>query len=77
MTARTRAAGVLTVLAAVLGAGLASVPVTILCFPLWSWFEARTGVEAVGHSGPAGWCYGITFAVVLVAVLTAARARRR
>ena len=80
MTLRTRAAGVFAVLAAVLGAGLVSVPLTVLCFPLWSWFESRTGIEAVGHSGPAGWCYATTFAFMLAAALAAALtllARRR
>ena len=77
MTSRTRAASVFAVVAAVLGAGLASVPLTILCFPLWSWFESRTGIEAVGHSGPAGWCYATTFAVVLVVALMTLLARRR
>ena len=76
MTSRTRAAGVLAVVAAILGSGLVSVPLTILCLPLWSWFEARTGIEAVGHSGPAGWCYATTFAVVLVAALTLLARRR-
>lgn len=76
MTSRTRAAGVLAVVAAVVGAGVASLPLTILCFPLWSWFESRTGIEAVGHSGPAGWCYAATFAVILVAALTLLARRR-
>jgi hypothetical protein len=32
--------------------------------PLWSWFEAAAGVEAIGHSGPAEWCYLLVFAVL-------------
>jgi hypothetical protein len=77
MTSRTRPAGVFAVVTAVLGAGLLSVPLTVVCFPLWSWFESRTGIEAVGHSGPAGWCYATTFAVALVAALMTLLARRR
>jgi hypothetical protein len=30
----------------------------------WGWFELRSGIESLGHSGPAGWCYLATFAVV-------------
>jgi hypothetical protein len=38
-----------------------SVLITILLFPLWSWLEASTGIESVGHSGPAAWCYATVF----------------
>jgi hypothetical protein len=34
---------------------------TILLFPVWSWLEASTGIESVGHSGPAEWCYAVLF----------------
>ena len=40
---------------------------TILSAPFWSWFETRFGFEAYGHSGPADWCYLVTYGV-LVAV---------
>jgi hypothetical protein len=75
MTSGARSA--FTVAAAVLGAGVVSVPLTVLSFPLWSWFESRTGVEAVGHSGPAAWCYAATFAVLLAVALMMALGRRR
>jgi hypothetical protein len=39
---------------------------TLLLLPFWRWFEARTQVESVGHSGPADWCFG---AVYLLTVL--------
>lgn len=29
--------------------------------PLWSWIEASTGLESMGHSGPATWCYLATW----------------
>ena len=49
---------------------LLAVPVafigTMLLAPFWSWFEATTGVEAMGHSGPAGWCFGAVFSVLLL-----------
>jgi hypothetical protein len=44
----------------------ASIVVTILLFPFWSWLEASTGIESVGHSGPTEWCYATVF-VILVA----------
>ncbi len=31
--------------------------VTLLLYPVWSWLERTTGIESVGHSGPASWCY--------------------
>ena len=30
----------------------------------WGWFELRSGIESIGHSGPAGWCYLAAFAGV-------------
>jgi hypothetical protein len=38
-----------------------SVVVTLLLLPVWRSIEARYGIEAVGHSGPAEWCYGAVF----------------
>ena len=42
-----------------------SVVVTILLLPLWRWLEASTGIESVGHSGPAEWCYAAVFLVLV------------
>lgn len=30
---------------------------TLVLLPLWRWIEADLGIEAIGHSGPADWCY--------------------
>ena len=38
-----------------------SVLITIVLAPLWRWLEAGTGIEAIGHSGPAAWCYVLVF----------------
>ena len=38
-----------------------SVLITIVLAPLWRWLEAATGIEAIGHSGPAAWCYVLVF----------------
>lgn len=48
-----------------IGIALISVPVafivTILLVPFWSWLEAMSGFESLGHSGPAEWCYIIMY----------------
>ncbi|MCP8686597.1 hypothetical protein [Marinobacterium sedimentorum] len=38
---------------------------TLLLMPLWSWLEATLALELVGHSGPAGLCYGLIYALLL------------
>jgi hypothetical protein len=48
-------------LAILLASVLLSIVGTLLMLPLWRWLESTYGVEAVGHSGPAGWCYLVTF----------------
>jgi len=60
-----RIALALVVLALCLPLGLM---VVYLLFPLWSWIEATFAVEAVGHAGPAPWCY----LVVYIGLVTAA-----
>jgi hypothetical protein len=75
-----RRAAVLILLA--LAAMPASVIATLAFLPFWSFVERRFGIESVGHSGPADWC----FAAVYVAWMTltgiawfalTGRARRR
>lgn len=46
-------------LSTVLGLGL-----TFLLWPLWSWVEAFSGIESLGHSGPATWCFVVTTALL-------------
>jgi len=62
-------------LMAVLALPIAAV-VTIVMAGFWSWFEAKTGIEALGHSGPADWCYGLTYMVVLFLGLAGLLRRR-
>jgi len=52
---------------------------TLLLMPLWSRIEASAGIESVGHSGPAAWCYVATWIAVsaLLAALAGRVARRR
>jgi hypothetical protein len=70
----------------VLGILLVSMPpafiLTIALMPLWSHVEATYGIESVGHSGPANWCFELVY-VVVVAMVAAGfaavmrRSRRR
>ena len=42
---------------------------TLAALPLWRWIEARTGIESIGHSGPAGWCWLATLVLCLALAL--------
>jgi hypothetical protein len=50
-----RRLAVLIVLIAV-GVPVAAIT-TLALLPLWSLIESRFGIESVGHSGPADWCF--------------------
>jgi len=50
---------------------------TWLMAPFWRWFEALTGVEALGHSGPADWCYGLAWLLITTAAFLLLSNRRR
>lgn len=52
---------VITLLLMILLTILISIIVTILLVPFWSWLEASTGIESLGHSGPDEWCYAVVF----------------
>jgi hypothetical protein len=69
----------LTLCAVVVAAAPLSIVATILLFPFWSWLEASTGFESVGHSGPAVWCYATVFVVLAVSgsLVVFARDRKR
>jgi hypothetical protein len=36
---------------------------TILTARFWDWFERASGIESYGHSGPAGWCFWLVYAL--------------
>ena len=42
-----------------------AVVLTIVLSPAWSWLELRFGIEAYGHSGPAEWCYLVTYGLLV------------
>jgi len=52
---------------------------TLALLPLWRVVEERYGIESVGHSGPADWCFILIYALWLTAgaVVFALRVRRR
>lgn len=37
---------------------------TIVLLPVWRWIETRYGIESVGHSGPADWCFELVYALL-------------
>ena len=41
---------------------------TIALLPLWSHIEATYGIESVGHSGPADWCFELVYVLVVATV---------
>lgn len=43
--------------------------VTFLLMPLWRWIEADFGIEVIGHSGPAEWCFYLVFAILVAPAL--------
>ena len=47
--------------------------VTIMLMPLWSAIERRWGIESVGHSGPADWCFWLVFATCIMTFTIVAR----
>ena len=50
---------------------------TMVLTPVWSEIERRWGIESVGHSGPAGWCFLAVFACVVTLSLTVYAVRTR
>jgi len=50
---------------------------TIALLPLWSMIERRYGIESVGHSGPADWCFWTVFGVYLFLAAMLAIGMRR
>ena len=72
-----RALRALPLFAALLACMPLAFALTMLGAPLCGWFEARTGIEALGHSGPAGWCFWLTLVLCWLCVLVVFRRSRR
>lgn len=50
---------------------------TFLSMPLWSAIESSTGIESVGHSGPAEWCFVAMWALATCTAFAIVVAVRR
>ncbi|HZH44001.1 MAG TPA: hypothetical protein VEY50_07980 [Lysobacter sp.] len=62
-------------------AAAASLPLgmllAFLLMPVWVWIERTSGIEAAGHSGPATWCFLLSWAGWFALLLAALRRRLR
>ena len=65
MTFRNRLKDVAIAIAILAACFVIAAVLTILLSPAWLWFEARTGIEAYGHSGPTEWCYMVTYGLLV------------
>ena len=45
------------------GALPVSAIMTLMLIPVWRIIEERFGVESIGHSGPADWCFILMYVV--------------
>jgi H+/Cl- antiporter ClcA len=54
----------------------AALLVTVMLSPFWNWFESVSGIESMGHSGPANWCFVAVYGLLLVVAATAWWRRR-
>jgi hypothetical protein len=50
---------------------------TVVLSPFWNWFEALSGIESMGHSGPADWCFVATFIALVSVFVICWRTRQR
>jgi len=62
--------GVVTTIAIVVSSIPVSLVLTLWLVPLWRWIERVYGLESLGHSGPAEWCYLATYALCVVLGVT-------
>jgi H+/Cl- antiporter ClcA len=49
------------------GSAPVAIILTFLLVPFWSWLEAASDIESIGHSGPAEWCYLLVYTLVVLA----------
>ena len=42
-----------------------SIIMTIFASSFWQWIEQHFKIESYGHSGPADWCYLVSYSVLL------------
>lgn len=60
---------------------LISAPIAIVAtiglIPLWSRIESTFQIESIGHSGPAEWCYLLSYIIILTCAFFIWRAIRQ
>jgi len=66
MTLRDRLRGVAIALVLLIGCFPVAVVITLIASPFWSWLEEQFKIEAYGHSGPAEWCYLVTYSLLVI-----------
>ena len=72
-----------TLVLLLIGTAVVLVPVafvaTFLLAPFRGWLEGKTGIEMIGHAGPADWCflgvYGVLLSFVSIGVAALWRSR--
>lgn len=74
MNARIIKQAVIFLVGALLAMPVAIV-LTFMLSPFWNWFEAVSGIESLGHSGPSEWCF-VAIYTMLVSVLVIYRIAR-
>jgi H+/Cl- antiporter ClcA len=76
---QNRIKGVGIALALLIGCVPVAIILTITASPLWSRFERQFKIEAYGHSGPADWCYLVSYSLLIIicALIWARRFRKR
>ncbi len=50
---------------------------TLFLAPFWKWLEVVVGVESIGHSGPAEWCYFAIYGILLFSIFMVLRRKKR
>lgn len=50
---------------------------TLVLIPLWRWIEYSFGIESIGHSGPAEWCFMSVFLVFIISCTIIYRISRK
>jgi hypothetical protein len=66
MTLKERLKGVAIAIAILLVCMPLAIALTIFTASFWSWFEATFAIESIGHSGPAEWCYLVSYGLLVV-----------
>ncbi|HKO14193.1 MAG TPA: hypothetical protein VJV22_19650 [Acidobacteriaceae bacterium] len=62
--------GLITIASLFLGC-IAGIIGAIVTWPFWGWFEKTTGIESLGHSGPADWVFAFMMGLAAVASFAA------